>query len=74
MRQIFSHVRKVFLIHGDLIITAKNTEEHLEAIREAMEVIKPKNLTLNPNKCTFGSKEIKFWAMLFSSEGVKPDA
>ena len=23
--------------------------------------------------CTFGSKEIKFWRMLFSSEGVKPD-
>ena len=38
-----------------------------------MEVIKLKNLTLNTNKCTFGSKKIKFQGTLFSFEGVKPD-
>ena len=45
----------------------------MEGICEVMEVIKSKNLTLSPNKFTFGSKEINFRAMLFSSEGVKPD-
>ena len=35
--------------------------------------MKSKNLTLNPNKCTLGCKEIKFLGMLFSSEKVKPE-
>ena len=88
-KPIFSRIPNVYLIHDDLIIATKSTEEHLKAIREVMEVIKSENLTLNPNKFTFGSneinltlkpnkftfgsKEINFWAMLFSSEGVKPD-
>ena len=73
LKPIFSHVPNVYLIHNDIIIATKSTEEHLEAIREVMEVIKSKNLTLNPNKCTFGLKAVKFCGMLFPSEGVKPD-
>ena len=72
-KPISSHIPNVYLIHDNLIIATKSTEEHLEAICEVMEVIKSKNLTLNPNKFPFGSKETNFWEMLFSSEGVKPD-
>lgn len=43
----------------------------MEAILEVMEVIEPKNITFNLNKCSFGSKEIKLWGMLFSSEELK---
>ena len=73
LKPIFSHIPNVYLIHDDLIIATKSTEEHLEAIGEVMEVIKSKSLTLNPNKCTFGLQAMKFCGMLFSSEGVKPD-
>ena len=73
LKLIFSHIPNIHLIQNNLIIATKSTEEYLEAIHEVMEVIKSKNLTLNPNKYTFSSKEIKFWGMLFSSEGVKPD-
>ena len=38
-----------------------------------MEVIQNVNLTLNPEKYIFRNSEIKFWGMLFTSEGVKPD-
>ena len=73
LKLIFSHIPNIHLIQNNLIIATKSTEEYLEAIHEVMEVIKSKNLTLNPNKYTFSSKEIKFWGMLFYSEGVKPD-
>ena len=73
LKPIFNHIPNVYVIHDDLIIATKSTEEHLEAIGEVMEVIKSKSLTLNPNKCTFGLKAMKFCGMLFSSEGVKPD-
>ena len=74
LKPIFSNIPNVHQIHDDLIVATENTEEHLEAICEVMEIIKAKNLTLNPNsKSTFGLKEIKFLRMLFSSEVVKPD-
>ena len=47
LKPIFSHIPNVYLIHDDLTIATKSIEEHLEAIREVMEVIKLKNLTLN---------------------------
>ena len=72
LKLITSHIPNVYLIHKDLIIATKYIEEQSEATREVMEVIKSKNLTLNSNKCTFGSKEINFGGMLFSSRGVKP--
>ena len=72
LKPIFNHIPNVYVIHDDLIIATKSTEEHLEAIGEVMEVIKSKSLTLNPNKCTFGLKAMKFCGMLFSFEGVKP--
>ena len=73
LKTIFTHIPNFYLMHDDLIIATKSIEEHLEAIRGVVEVMKSKNLTLNPNKCTLGSKEIKFLGTLFSSEKVKPE-
>ena len=73
LKPIFNHIPNVDLIHDDLIVPTKSTEEYFEPIGEVMEVIKSKNLAFNPNKCTFGLKEIKFWRTLFASEGVKPN-
>ena len=30
-------------------------------------------LKLNPEKCQFGEKEVKFYGNIISSDGVKPD-
>ena len=30
-------------------------------------------LTLNPKKCTFNAKEIKFWGIIVSADGFSPD-
>ena len=71
LKPIFSYIPNVYLIHDDLIIATTSIEEHLEAILEVMEVIKSQKPPLNPKKCTFGSKQIKLWGMLFSYGGVK---
>lgn len=42
-------------------------------IHDAFIIANYGHFTLNPNKRTFGWKEIKFGKMLFSSEGAKPD-
>ena len=30
-------------------------------------------MTLNKEKCKFGAKEIKFWGMIISAAGIRPD-
>ena len=73
LRPLFSHLRDVFLIHDDLIIATETMEEHLEVIRAVMEAVLKAGLTLNPTKCVFGLSEVKFWGMLISKDGVRPD-
>ena len=38
-----------------------------------MKAISDSGLTLNPNKCSFGQKQISFWGMIYGAHGVKPD-
>ena len=47
--------------------------DHIKAVREVMEVVSLSGLTLNPDKCHFGCKEITFWSITYSTDGMKPD-
>ena len=60
LKPIFTHIDNNNLIHDDLIIATRKISEHIEAIREVMEAISNAGLGLNPEKCKFGSKDIKF--------------
>ena len=70
---LFDHIKNLHLIHDDVIIATSTIEEHLTALHEIMEAISKAGLTLNPTKCTFLQKEIRFWGMIFGAFGVKPD-
>ena len=70
---LFAHIEGVHLIHDDLVIATDTIEEHLIALRKVMEAISKAGLTLNPSKCRFCQKEIKFWGMIFGEFGVRPD-
>ena len=71
---ISAHIPYVlFLIHNDLIIATKTTNQHSNTPWKVMEANQNANLTLNPKKCIFGKSELKLLGMLFTFEGVKPD-
>ena len=40
---------------------------------KVLGVLSRAGLTLNQEKCTFGAHEIRFWGLLISAEGVRPD-
>ena len=61
------------MIHDDLVLATKTYEEHIEMISEVMKAVSRSGLTLNPDKCSFGLGEIKFWGTVFNKYGVKPD-
>ena len=73
LKPVFAHIPNVFLIHDDLVIATESREEHMAAIIAVMEAILKAGFTLNPTKCVFGLSQIKFWGMLISAEGVRPD-
>ena len=70
---LFAHIADVHLIHDDLVIATDTIDEHLAALEAVMLAISENGLTLNPSKCHFLQHEIKFWGMIFSKDGVRPD-
>ena len=73
LKSIFAHIPNVYLIHDDLFIATNTDEEHELAILQVMEAVRKSGLTLNPAKCIFWAKEIGFWGMIYSADGVRPD-
>ena len=57
----------------DIIIFAKNQEEHGEALRLVLQRLPEKNLTLNKANCEFNKSQLNFSGHTLSKEGVKPD-
>ena len=73
LQPIFCHIPDVYLIHDDLVIAAETQEEHNIALIAVLEAMSKAGLTLNASKCSYGVSEIKFWGMIFSADGVRPD-
>lgn len=65
LKPIFSHIPNVYLIHGDLIIITRNTKEDFQTMREVMEVIKSKNLTLTQTNLLLAQRKQNFEEFYF---------
>ena len=57
----------------DIIIWSVDFPQHLERLGLVFDRIKNANLKLQPQKCSFGKKEIKYLGWTVSAEGTKPD-
>ena len=73
LNPLFMSIENAHLIHDDLILATKTVSEHIQTICRVMEVVSEAGLTLNPEKCSFANKEINFWGMIFSTDGMRPD-
>jgi len=57
----------------DILIFGRTFEEHCDRLGRVLEAIGDAGLTLNPKKCIFGAREVKFLGHLVSYEGIKPN-
>ena len=73
LRPLFCDLPAVHIIHDDLLIATSTLEEHEDATIQALQIIQAAGLTLNPSKCIFHKKEIPFWGMIITGDGVRPD-
>ena len=56
----------------DVIVYAKNEEEHFNRLRTVFERFRRDNLKLKPSKCNLFQKEITYLAHDVSTEGIRP--
>ena len=61
-------------ISDDILIFDKDPEEHKERLRNCLQRLREKNLTLNKQKCEFAKDTIGFFGHVFSSDGLSPSA
>ena len=70
--QIFKQENLIQNICDDILIGGRNKEEHDRNLRACLEILRENNLTVNPNKCVFGEKEVTFYGHTISESGIRP--
>ena len=61
------------VIADDVMIHGEDDAQHDMHLLQVLNKCREIGLKLNPEKCHFGEKEVKFYGNIISSDGVKPD-
>jgi len=64
---------KICLVHLDVIIYSDSFEGTLSRLGQVFARLRSANLKLNPKKCSFFKREIKYLGHVISREGIKTD-
>ena len=59
-------------ISDDIVIHAKDQEEHDRCLNAVLQRLSQSGLTLNPDKCVYNMDKIIFMGMLLSEKGIGP--
>ena len=70
---IFAGLEGVIVYLDDILVFATDLAKLLELLREVMRRLKAANLKLQPKKCEFMKREIKYLGHVITKDGVKPD-
>jgi hypothetical protein len=73
MNSIFKpFLRKVVLVFfDDILIYNKSWEDHVRHVDRVLQLLKEKQLYVEPSKCFFGVKDVEYLDHILSHEGVK---
>ncbi|XP_054757939.2 uncharacterized protein K02A2.6-like [Lytechinus pictus] len=72
MSHVLSGCDGVANISDDIVVYGRTREEHDLRLHQVLSRLREKNLTLNKEKCTFGSERITFMGHTLSAKGVQP--
>ncbi len=73
LQPLFASLPEVHVIHDDIVVATDDESSHVITIKKVLDILHNNGLTLNKDKCKFGAKEIKFWGMIISAAGIRPD-
>ena len=58
--------RNVQVYVDDMLVKSLCENDHLEDLKETFDTLRPYNMKLNPNRCTFGVTAGKFLGFMVS--------
>lgn len=70
IQQVLQGIEGVKNISDDIVVYAETQIEHDRRVRQVMERLKQKGLTLNYEKCKFSGSELTFMGHVLSGRGV----
>jgi len=73
IHRILEGISNQINISDDILIHAQTEAEHDKVLKQVLDRLRKHGLTVNQDKCQFKVKELKFFGMIFSEEGIKPD-
>ncbi|KAJ9544945.1 hypothetical protein OSB04_024652 [Centaurea solstitialis] len=65
--------RSVIVFIDDILIYSKTKEDHVEHLREVLEILRKEQLYAKFSKCDFWLQEVRFLGHLVNREGIKVD-
>ena len=73
MNQILEGLPWVLCLIDDVLIFAQDQKEHDARLQRVLRRIKEANVTLNPEKCVFSRRSVKFLGHVIDEQGIRPD-
>lgn len=70
IQQIFQGCDGVTNMMDDILIHGSSEREHDERLEKAMQVVRERGLTLNPDKCCFKMSKVTFMGHVLSEHGI----
>src|SRR5271170_4165330 len=73
VNNVFGHFLNIFLIVylEDIVIYSNTLQEHLEHLRQVLDILRTNELYSKPYKYVFAQSEIEFWAHIIWNGTVK---
>ena len=73
MSTILSGLDGVLCLMDDILVFAKDEVEHDRRLKEVLQRIQTAGVTLNPEKCEFRKRQLKFLGHIIDENGISPD-
>ena len=73
MSDILQGLEGVVCLIDDILVYGKTQEEHDKHLTVVLQKVAAAGITLNPAKCEFSCKEIRFLGQLVDTQGVRAD-
>lgn len=67
------HWKNMLVYVDDICVFSKDFKSHLSHLEELFLRLRTAGLTLNPKKCNFAAKEVKFLGHVISKDGIQVD-
>ena len=77
--KLMNHVMRPFIgkfvvvYFDDILIYSRHLDEHVEHLRQVLNVLRKERLFANLKKCDFCKSELVFLGFVVSAEGIKVD-